>query len=146
MTTTTTETLDFPSVQWFRALADAVAADSQRYRHLGTTDCTVALQVGNAGFRLTFEAFGCSDVADWDGREPVDCVVSADADDWRELIEHIQAHGRADIDHTLNSLVLAGDRFRLTGDEQLGIDNFYRYNATLQAFIEEAAGVPTRFT
>ena len=35
-------------------------------------------------------------------------------------------------------------RFALSGDEQLGIDRFYRFNASLQAFIEEARSVPTR--
>ncbi len=81
-----------------------------------------------------------------EGAAPVDCVVSAEPSDWRELIAHIQERGSADSEHTLNSLVLAGDRFVLTGDEQLGIDRFYRYNASLQAFIEEARGVPTRLT
>lgn len=146
MATTTTETLEFPSAKWFQALADAADTDAERYRQLGMVECTLVLQIGDAAYRLTFEGFGCTGVSDWDGSEEgVDCHVSASAEDWRELIEHIQARGRADIHHTLNSLVLAGERFHLTGDEQLGIDTFYRYNATFQAFIEEAAKIPTRF-
>ncbi len=146
MTTDQINPLEFPSVPWFQALAEAAAADEPRYRRLGFMEITLGVKVGDQGYRITFEDFGCTGVEDWDGSAPVDCVVSADPADWRELIEHIQERGSADPKHTLNSLVLAGDRFALTGDEQLGIDRFYRFNASLQAFIEEARGVPTRLT
>ncbi len=146
MTTDQSEAIEFPSAPWFRALAAAVSADEPRYRRLGFLEITLGVKVGNQGYRISFEDFGCTGVEDWDGSAPVDCVVSADSADWRELIAHIQERGSADPEHTLNSLVLAGDRFALTGDEQLGIDRFYRFNASLQAFIEEARGVPTRLT
>ncbi|MFN8034688.1 MAG: hypothetical protein U0V73_01970 [Acidimicrobiia bacterium] len=142
---TDAEAITFPSVAWFRALADEAAADEARYRRLGVTEITLALRVGAEGFRLVFVDFGCADVSSWDGTAPVDCVIAASAEDWRELVEHIRERGNADAYHTLNSLVLAGDRFHLEGDEQLGVDAFYRFNATLQAYIEEAAKVPTVF-
>ncbi len=144
MTTEQNEALEFPSAPWFRALAEAASADESRYRRLGFLEITLGVKVGDQGYRITFEDFGCTGVEDWDGSVPVDCVVSADSDNWRELIAHIQERGSADPKHTLNSLVLAGDRFALTGDEQLGIDRFYRFNASLQAFIEEARSVPTK--
>ena len=139
---TATAPLVFPSVEWFRALSAAAAADDARYRRLGVVDLVMGVRVGDAGFRLAFCDFGCEGVDAWDGTEPVDCVLSASLGDWEELVAHIRDRGSADPSHTLNSLVLAGDRFTLTGDEQLGIDAFYRFNATLQAFIEEAAGLP----
>ncbi len=142
MTTQQNEALEFPSAPWFRALAEAASADEPRYRRLGFMEITLGVKVGDQGYRITFEDFGCSGVEDWDGSAPVDCVVSADPGNWRELIAHIQERGSADPEHTLNSLVLAGDRFALTGDEQLGIDRFYRFNASLQAFIEEARNLP----
>ena len=144
MTTDQSDTIEFPSAPWFRALAEAASANESRYRRLGFMEITLGVKVGEKGYRITFEDFGCAGVEDWDGSVPVDCVVSADSADWRELIEHIQERGSADPEHTLNSLVLAGDRFALSGDEQLGIDRFYRFNASLQAFIEEAHSVPTR--
>ena len=107
-------------------------------------EITLGVKVGDQGYRIRFEDFGCTGVEAWNGKDPVDCVVSAKPADWRELIAHIQKRGSADPAHTLNSLVLAGDRFELSGDEQLGIDRFYRFNASLQAFIEEARSVPTR--
>ena len=142
MTTDQVDAIEFPSAPWFRALADAATADEPRYRRLGFVEITLGVKVGEKGYRITFEDFGCTEVEDWDGSASVDCTVSADPSDWRELIEHIQKRGSADPEHTLNSLVLAGDRFALTGDEQLGIDRFYRFNASLQAFFEEAHSVP----
>ena len=71
------------------------------------------LRVGDKAYRIAFEDFGCTGVDEWDGKKPVDCVISASDGDWRELIEHIQARGTADARHTLNSLVLAGDRLCL---------------------------------
>ena len=133
----------FPSIAFFRALADSAAQDAARYRRLGAFDLTLAIRVGNKGYRMSFEDFGCSGVEEWDGKKPVDCVIAASESDWKELIAHIQARGSADAQHTLNSLVLAGDRFVLSGEEQLGIDCFYRFNASVQAFIEEARKVPT---
>ncbi|MFQ5514023.1 MAG: hypothetical protein ACE5FG_06245 [Myxococcota bacterium] len=134
----------FPSTEWFRVLADSAAKNTPHYRHLGTFDLALALCVGEKSYRLSFEDFGCSGVEEWDGKKPVDCVISASLEDWRALITHIQERGTADPQHTLNSLVLAGDRFRLTGEDQLGIDRFYRFNASLQCFIEEARNVPTQ--
>ncbi len=144
MTTDQSKAIEFPSAPWFRALAEAAEADEHRYRRLGFLEITLGVKVGDQGYRINFEDFGCTGVEDWDGSAPVDCVVSAESGDWRELIAHIQQRGSADPKHTLNSLVLAGDRFALTGDEQLGIDRFYRFNASLQAFIEEARSVPTK--
>ena len=143
MTTDQSQSLEFPSAAWFRALAEAASADESRYRQLGYLEIKLGVNVGEKGYRILFEDFGCTGVAEWDGSESVDCTVSASLDDWRELISHIQERGSADPKHTLNSLVLAGDRFERAGDEQLGVDRFYRFNASLQAFIEEARNVPT---
>jgi hypothetical protein len=143
MTTDRSRSLEFPSTAWFRALAEAASTDESRYRRFGYLEIKLGVNVGEKGYRMIFEDFGCSEVEEWDGSAPVDCTVSASPADWRELIAHIQARGSADPQHTLNSLVLAGDRFALSGDEQLGVDRFYRFNASLQAFIEEARNVPT---
>lgn len=145
MTTTSAEPLIFPSLGWFEALARQAADDEARYRRLGVIEMALGLEIGDQHYRLVFETYTCQRVETWDGRAPVDCVITASAEDWRELIEHIQANGRADSRHTLNSLALADNRFHLVGEEQLGIDMFYRFNATLQAFVEEAWGIPTRF-
>jgi hypothetical protein len=147
-------TFVFPSPEWFRALADRARADAARFRRLGYSDMRLGLVVGDRGYVLEFRDFGDVDVGEWEGvgnhpdgrpTDAVDCVIRASLDDWRALVEHIVANGRADPNHTLNSLVLAGDRFVLDGDDQLGVDSFYRFNATIQALLDEAANIPTTF-
>jgi len=140
------EEIPFPSLRWFEALAEVAALEAEHYRRLGVAEIRLGVSVGDMGFRIVFEDFGVAEVSSWDGRPPVDCVISASESDWRELVEHVREHSGADADHTLNSLVLSGRRFRLTGDEQLGVDRFYRFNATLQSFFDKAARVPTRFS
>ena len=129
----------FPSVPWFEELARR-AADDDGLRRLGVTDVRVGLRIGERTYRLTFDGF---DVSVAEGEGPVDFTIEAPMAAWRELIEHLHERGSADSAHTLNSLVSKGDVFRLRGDEQLGVDCFYRYNASLQRFLELAAAVPS---
>jgi hypothetical protein len=145
MTTTANWPALFPSVPWFQERVHRASDPDHEalFRRLGVTDTTFALRVGERAYRLVFDGFGCTEVAEWTGEDPVDFVIDAPAGAWRELIEHVHEHGHADSAHSLNSLVLTGDVFHLTGDEQLGVDCFYRYNATIQAFLDLAASVPT---
>lgn len=133
----------FPSVGYFRSLASSARGDLDRYRRLGATDISLGLLVGGEGFRLVFEDYECTDVASWDASETtsVDCWIEASLEDWLELMDHIRSRKKADSSHTLNSLVLADERFHLAGTTQLGMDMFYRYNATLQSFFEEAGKI-----
>lgn len=134
---TSTAPYRFPSVPWFEQLARQADESpfAERFRRLGVVDTTFAVRVGDVAFRLTFDGFGCAEVAEWDGAEPVDFVLDAPEADWRDFLERHES--------SLNSLVLRDERFHLRGDDQLGVDNFYRYNPSLEAFFELAASVPT---
>jgi hypothetical protein len=148
----------FPSVAWFQRLADAMAAEPERFRKLGAVDLTLVPRITlpdgqSALFSLEFEGHRCRAVdappslADVRGRHPV--VIEGDLAAWREMIENIQTHGRADLTHTLNYLTLPDWPLRLlpvnAEDGQLDVDRFYRYNETLQQFFDGAARVHTRF-
>jgi hypothetical protein len=128
-----TATLLFPSLEWFRALADRVTADEHAatFRRLGVTDTTFVLAVGDEAYRIAFDGFEVGDVSPWDHESPVDFVLSGSVEAWRDVLDHPGTR-------TLNSVVLAGD-LRLEGDEQLGVDCFYRYNPTIEAFVGLAA-------
>lgn len=143
---TVQEVIPFPSSVWFEALGRVATDNEDTYRHLGVAEIRLALVIGNRGYAMTFEDYEVSEIGDWNQVDPVDCVVEGSLADWQELIEHIQERGRADSDHTLNSLVLSGARFVLSGDDQLGIDRFYRFNATLQTFLEGAREIATSFS
>lgn len=149
----------FPSVGWFRALADRMAAQPEKYRRLGAMDLTLVPRIvfpdGHAElYSLAFEGHRCAAVERLEsaaairGRHPV--VLEGEYAAWREMLENIHRHGRADLTHTLNYLTLPDWPLRLLpvdeeGEGQLDVDRFYRYNETLQEFFDETASVDTRF-
>ena len=148
----------FPSLGWFRALADRMAAQPEKYRRLGAMDLTLVPRItfhdGRAElYSLAFESHRCRAVerpestAAIRGRHPV--VLEGAYAAWREMVENIRRNGRADLTHTLNYLTLPDWPFRLLpvdeGEGQLDVDRFYRYNESLQEFFDETAGVDTRF-
>ncbi len=148
----------FPSVAWFQALADRMARQPEKYRRLGGLDLTLVPRIvfpdgRTEHYSLAFEGDRCrrvdhpGSVEGVQGNHPV--VIEGEYDAWREMIENIRRQGRADLQHTLNSLTLPDWPLRLVPvDEsqgQLDVDRFYRYNETLQEFFNEAAAVDTQF-
>lgn len=148
----------FPSLTWFQRLANAMAAKPEKYRKLGPLDLTLIVRVTypdghDECYALEFDGVRCvsvtrsSSAATVRGRHPV--VLEGTCDSWKEMIESILAHGRADLTHTLNYLTLPDWPLRLVAvddaEGQLDVDRFYRYQETLQAFFDEAAGLETRF-
>ena len=148
----------FPSVGWFRALADRMAAQPERYRKLGAMDLTLVPKItfpdGHAElYSLAFEGHRCraverlDDVTAVRGRHPV--VLEGEYAAWREMLENIRRNGHADLTHTLNYLTLPDWPLRLVpvddGEGQLDVDRFYRYNQSLQEFFDETGHVGTRF-
>lgn len=135
---------------WFEDMAAAMGDDPDRYRRLGVNDVHVGFRVDSEGdlpeaaFLLTFRDFECAAVEEVDpGRldgPGCDYYLAARRSDWEDLVAHVQEKGRADPSHTLNTLVLADERVHVRGATQLGVDTFYRLNASLQAFFEECAG------
>jgi hypothetical protein len=149
----------FPSVGWFRALADRMAAQPEKYRRLGAMDLTLVPRIvfpdGHAElYSLTFEGHRCRAVERLEStatvRGPHPVVLEGEYAAWREMLENIRHHGHADLTHTLNYLTLPDWPLRLLpvdeeGEGQLDVDRFYRYNETLQEFFDETARVETRF-
>lgn len=148
----------FPSAEWFRALAERMAVQSEKYAKLGTMDITLVPSIvfpdGTTElYSLAFQRYGCTRIdtpasrAAITGPHPV--VVEGDYAAWKEMVESIQTNGQADLQHTLNYLTLPDWPLRLAAvddsEGQLDVDRFYRYNESLQAFFDEAAEVETEF-
>jgi hypothetical protein len=148
----------FPSAGWFRALADLMAAQPEKYRKLGAMDLTLVPRItfpdGHAEtFAVEFEGNRCRAVERVDrpecvrGRHPV--ILEGEYGAWKEMIESIRRNGHADLEHTLNYLTLPDWPLRLVpvdaAEGQLDVDRFYRYNETLQEFFDEASRIETRF-
>lgn len=138
----------FPEVAWFQALADAMGERQDYYRRLGFAEINLVLEMldppggGPLRIGLHFEDYECTAVEAIDG-DPfaafgADCVVRGPYRVWAEMVDAILEHGHADPRHTLNSLVMLHTPLDVDGPDQYGVDKFFRYQGTLQAFFDEA--------
>mgnify|MGYP003353219820 FL=1 len=145
------DAIDFPSAAWFQRLADLMNANRTRQEQLGYVDCIAGFRVlaGHAArdFEVTFEEFEAIAVREADpAASTADFVLEATLATWREMIENIAAGGgRPDLTHTLNYLSHPGTPIRLVADDPLKADLYFRYNQSLQEFVNASASFPTRF-
>jgi hypothetical protein len=61
------------------------------------------------------------------------------------MFQNIQRNGKADTHHTLNHLTMLDDPLKALSPDQYRLDKLYRFNYSLQVFLEEAAGLDTRY-
>lgn len=144
----------FPSLAWFAALAQAMNGNRARQEQLGYVDCTVAFTVtdGAGGAPWTalvaFEEFACTDVrvAGPGDAGRADFALEASLDAWRTMIGSIAAGGgRPALEQSLNRLSHMGTPFRLAADDPLKADLYFRYNQSLQEFVNASAAFTTVF-
>ena len=136
----------FPSLEWFQAAADLLNK-SDSFKRLGTCDAEMGVQVDNEYYEIDFEAFAITAVRRIDAQraEALDFTLVAPLERWKEMIEDIQAHGRATHDHTLNSLDLQSEQEFAVGKDYHRRDAFYRFNQTFQDYFDMAAKMETTF-
>lgn len=140
-------TLRIDTVRFFDALATEMNDHPETYEILGDVDLDLAVVMrhehGVFGVLLTFEGVTCAGVSQiGDGDERVaHCWLEGPLDAWQEMFDDIVANGRATGRQTINSLTLLGDRIAVHGDDPLGVDLFFRYNQTVQAFLDGASAV-----
>jgi hypothetical protein len=146
--------IPFPSRAWFEALAARVREQRVRWEHLGYVDCVAGFTVldgpGGAPFRVqvSFDEFDVVDVreAREDEGARADFVLEADLATWRAMIESIAAgHGRPALEQTLNRLSHMGKPIAVRSDDPLRRDLYFRYNQSLQEFVNASAGFRTAF-
>jgi hypothetical protein len=141
----------FPSVEFFRALQSLMQAERERFKRLGYFDTTFGVRVrdgaGAHEYVLGFEVFDCTQVrATQDLRaDAVDFVLEGDLDTWVEMLRNIQAHGAADVTHSINTLTHLGERMRVVYDDPDGHDKLYRFAESVQEFIDLAAKLDMDF-
>jgi hypothetical protein len=136
----------FPSTEWLQQVADITAADDE-YRKYGRCDAIVGLRFGEQLFSVTFDIFDIKDIHATTEEElrDADFVLEMSPGQWADLITNIAENGKADREHTLNSLDLRlpeglarntmGDGYRL--------DKFFRFNQSLQCFFDNSSRVET---
>ncbi|MBM4334911.1 MAG: hypothetical protein FJ108_03230 [Deltaproteobacteria bacterium] len=148
------DTIAFPSVAWFQRLAQLMHESRARQIQLGYVDCTVLFTVsdGGAGGRpwsalVTFEEFDAVDVREAGPADAAsaDFALEAPLATWREMIESIAVGGgRPDLEHTLNRLSHLGEPLRVTSDDVLKKDLYFRFNQSLQEFVNASANFRTQ--
>jgi len=154
----------FPEPEWFLALGRLMAARGELFRRIGYADTRFVARVlpdeeggdaqrniaqrrrpiANIGISMTgyalsrAEALAPAAAASFDP----DFTICARESVWRRMLDEIARHGRPELRHTLNSLVLMGEEMWLESADQLREDKFYRFNQTLQEFFNLAAQLP----
>jgi hypothetical protein len=150
------EAIAFPSVEWFERLAQLMGQNRARNEHLGYIDCVAMFTVSDGGLRgkpwsaqVTFEEFETTDVREATTADlaRADFTLEATLATWREMIESIaRGRGRPDLTHTLNYLSHTGAPIRVWSDDPLRKDMFFRFNQSLQEFINASGTFRTIFT
>ncbi len=136
--------IKFPSIDFFQELARRMEVNAAEFEKLGFCDTLMAVKVDDDTshlYALTFEVFECSEVRELTSTEGVelDFLLEAPLSLWREMFESIQKLGHPEPAYTLNSLSHVGDRMKVVYDDPEGHDKFYRFMATIQAFVDQAS-------
>jgi hypothetical protein len=160
ITERTERAIAFPSSEWFERLAQLMKLNRTLHEHLGYIDCVAQFTVIDGGLggkpwsvQVTFEEFDATDVREAGPREAgqndvarADFTLEASLATWREMIEVIaRGRGRPDLTHTLNYLSHPGTPIRVWSEDPLRKDLFFRYNQSIQEFINASAGFRTIF-
>jgi hypothetical protein len=148
MTQNVTTKATFPSVEWFNAIREIVNEDDG-YKRIGTCDAEVGIKVPDLekNFKLTFEAFEVTDVAEVDEKEAedTDFWLELPYAKWKEMLENIKENGQADLHHTLNTIDLEEPQGFARSHDGYRRDAFYRFNQTFQYFFDTSARIDTTF-
>ncbi len=132
-------------VSYYQELADLMNSRPQDYEGLGEVNLTLGLVMHGGPsilrVKLQFEDLKCIQVSvlETGGETSCDCWLEGDIEAWAEMFEDIVTHGMATGRKTVNSLTLLGDRINIHADDPLGKDLFFRFNQTVQQFLDGAA-------
>ena len=133
----------FPSSEWFEDLASDPSDRPDVYHSLGFADFRLIVEIVDPprpprSFALVLDGYDVSfagEIEDPSQFAP-DATISGALGDWREMVENIVDNAGADRSHTLNALSLAEFPLRVTSDDPMGRDKFFRYAETLQTLFD----------
>jgi hypothetical protein len=147
-------TAAFPSVQWFELLASRMAGQRDHFVKLGDCDCVGQLTIwdGPGGdpwrCQFRFEQYDVVDIREIteDDEESSDFILETDLETWQEMVASIiEGEGTPGLGYTLNRLAMPGTPIRLWSHDPLQRDTFYRFNQTIQHFINNCATFTTEW-
>ncbi|MDA8183303.1 MAG: hypothetical protein ACYCUF_03210 [Acidimicrobiales bacterium] len=134
---------EFPSAGWLEGLASHAAEAPEVYQALGFANFRLAIEVVDPSgmprrFGLVLDGYdvvSAGEIQDLSAFAP-EALVTGALDAWREMLDNIAENGGADRAHTLNALTLADVPLRVTSDDPMGRDKFFRYAETLQTLFD----------
>src|SRR5437899_1514413 len=87
-------TLNFPSIEWFQALAD-LAKQDERYRKYGRLNAVVVFKVGSKMIELTYDVLDIHTIREVDenAMRGADFVVELTPEHWDQMLANIKEHG-----------------------------------------------------
>jgi hypothetical protein len=135
----------FPSLEFFQALQQRTIDDKARFEKLGYCDTSFGARIGADLYAISFEVYECTGVRKAANEDELDFVLEAPPELWREMVVSILANQGADPAHTLNTLSHVGDRMKLVSNDAEGNDKFYRFQASLQEFFDQARNLEVSF-
>ena len=142
--------MKFPSEKWFESVRQIYNGDSSLHSGGGGACHTRAgFSIGDEHYLIEFDGLECAQVKGTDlaDLEDADFIIRMPTDLWVAMVRNIQTNGKADLDHTLNSLDLSeaeGIAYSPV-DDQYRQDLFYRYNQNFQDFFDASSRVQTSF-
>jgi hypothetical protein len=137
--------MPFPPPGFFEAMAQAVEAEPDRFRHLGTASLRLCVLVEHpegppSAYGLVLDG---NDVLPTGQVTPAafepEVTVRGPEEVWATMVADAAAHGAASGSQTLNALTLAGFPLAVEAGDPLGRDKFFRYAQTLQELFDAAA-------
>lgn len=132
----------FPSASWFEHMAADVEARADVYRHLGFCDFRLVMEIvdgdSTQSFGLVLDGYDVLYAGELEevGAFGADATLAGEVAAWREMVGNIVRNGRADGHHTLNALTIAEAPLRVSSNDPLGRDKFFRYAETLQTMFD----------
>jgi len=138
----TTSTATFPSVEWFEQLA-AITVQDEGYRKFGRLNAVIAFKYGDTNISCNFDVLDIHDIKEITDEElrDVDIVIEMPTDIWDGMLANINENGHAVGEWTLNTLDLRLDEeiHKNLMEDGFKADFFFRYNPSLQVFIDNAS-------
>lgn len=152
---TTELKVPFPSVEWFETLATRMREQRDEFEKLGPCDPTTAqltIWDGPDGdewrCQFTFDDFDVVDVklVTEEDEPQADFIMETDLDTWQQMVDSIvEGGGQPGFEQTLNYLSMPNTPIRCWSDDPLRKDMFFRYNQTIQRYVNNCASFTTEW-
>ena len=129
-----------------------MAEQRDHFAGLGACDCVGQLTIWDAPgggewrCQFVFEEFDVTSVREVteDDEEDADFIMETDLETWQEMVDSIvEGQGQPGLNFTLNRLSMPGTPIRLWSHDPLQRDVFFRFNQTIQHFINNCGSFTT---